>query len=95
MLFVIHAFDIENGRDLRRAHTEAHVEYLKSQPSKVHLAGPLLEEGGEAPIGSMLVIEAPDAERAREFSRNDPYTQAGLFAEVHVTAWRKTVGWTD
>lgn len=95
MLFVIHAFDIEDGRDLRRAHTQAHVEYLKSQPLKVCLAGPLLGEDGDTPIGSMLVIEAPDAERAREFSRNDPYTKAGLFADVHVTAWRKTVGWAD
>lgn len=95
MLFVIHAFDKAEHRDVRRAHTDAHVAYLKSQPLKICLAGPLLADDGETPIGSLLVIEAQDSRQAREFSENDPYTKAELFADVHISAWRKTLGWTD
>lgn len=95
MLFVIHALDKPESSALRAQHTEAHVAFLRSQPLRVHLAGPLLDEDGATAIGSVLIVDAPEIEQVRQFSQDDPYTKAGLFVQVQITAWRKVVGWVD
>ena len=95
MFFVIHAYDIPDGLALRRANTDKHVAYLKSQPLKLHLAGPLLDEQSGDPKGSLLIVDAPDRDTVVAFNQNDPYTKAGLFSEIRITELRKTVGWVD
>lgn len=40
-------------------------------------------------MGSLLIVDFPSRKEAIEFAAADPYAQAGLFASVAVTAWRK------
>ena len=95
MLYVIHAIDKPGHLQLRLDTRPEHVEYVKSGPNKLLLAGPLMEEDHETPKGTLLIIEAENLEAAEAFAANDPYNQVGLFAEVTVTALNKTMGWTD
>jgi uncharacterized protein YciI len=95
MLYVIHAIDKPNQRELRRAHTQAHIAYLKSQPLKICLAGPLLADDEQGVIGSLLVVEAAERSAVQRLADADPYTRAKLFAQVAIAPLRKTVGWTD
>ena len=95
MLYVIHAIDKPGHLQVRLDNRPAHVEYVKSGPSRLLLAGPLMEEDHETPKGTLLIIEAENLEAARAFAEKDPYNRANLFAEVTVTALNKTMGWND
>lgn len=86
--FAIHCIDKPLQQDLRAATRPEHLAYLRSAEDKVVVAGPLLDDDGN-PIGSMLLMEFPDRKAAVSFAAKDPYAQAGLFASVAVTAWRK------
>jgi len=95
MLYVIHALDKPGHVEVRRANMPAHVEYVKSQSVKLVLAGPLMAEDHQTPIGTVLVVDAENLAAAQAFADGDPYRKADLFAEVRVNAWRKTIGWVD
>ena len=41
-------------------------------------AGPMFEEGGQAPVRGMVVIRANSFEEAKEIADADPFHQAGL-----------------
>ena len=92
MLFVIFAHDKPDGGKARQAHRPAHLEYLKSEAAMIRTAGPLLADDGERMTGSMLVIEAEDANAARAFAEADPFHRNGVFADVEIQAWRASVG---
>jgi hypothetical protein len=88
--FAIHCIDKPDSVELRGANRPAHLEHVLAQGDAVLAAGPLLDPEG-APIGSLLIIDFPDRKAAIQFAADDPYSQAGLFASVAVTAWRKVI----
>ncbi len=92
MLYLIHCLDKAGSGDVRKDNQPAHVEYLKSKPIDIVMAGPVVGDDGEAVIGSFLVVEAESRAQAETFSANDPYAKAGLFDSVLINAWKKTVG---
>ncbi len=83
--FVVHALDKPGRAELREENRPAHRARLRNpdDPVKVHVGGPLLDEGG-AMIGTMLVVEAGDKAVVEAFVSGDPYTQAGLYDTVHI-----------
>jgi uncharacterized protein YciI len=89
MLFVITARDKPDSLALRTATRPAHLDYVQ-KTGVVKLGGPFLDEKGGM-IGSLLIIEAPDLAAATEWQVNDPYSQAGLFAESELSPWRATI----
>lgn len=91
MLFVITALDKENSRDLRMATRPAHFEYAQ-KTGAVRLGGPFLDVNGDM-IGSLIIIEAPDAAAAQEWQRNDPYMLAGLFVSSELRPWKATANY--
>jgi len=69
---------------------EAHLAYIRAAPEGfLRIAGPMISEAGEM-CGSLLLVEAPDAETVQAFNAADPYTLAGLFERVEVRGWRPT-----
>jgi hypothetical protein len=89
-LFAIHCIDKPSSGDLRTATRPAHLEHLERAGDRLLVAGPLLDEEGR-PIGSLLIIDFDDRKAAIQYAADDPYAQAGLFASVAVTAWRKVL----
>ena len=87
-LFVWIGYDGPRGPELRRLYREAHLANLSPLASagRVVHAGPLLGEDG-APMGSLILFEAPDLAAARALAAGDPYAVQGVFTryEVHET----------
>lgn len=90
MRVMLMAKDKEGALDIRKANRDAHLAYLK-ETGVVEQAGPLLNEAGEM-AGSLLVMEVADLGAAKAWAENDPYAKAGLFAEVHISAWNRVIG---
>ncbi|MGI9378963.1 MAG: YciI family protein, partial [Methyloligellaceae bacterium] len=69
-----------------------HLEFVRGLGDKIKLAGPLMDDEGRYPNGTILVIEAENLDEAKSIAQNDPYAQANLFENVTVRAWNWTVG---
>ncbi|MBP8932486.1 MAG: YciI family protein [Paracoccus sp.] len=80
-----HAGKLQTRLDTR----EKHLAFLKAQPG-LKMAGPLIEEGEMR--GSLLVVEAEDLTRVKDWAATDPYKAADLFASVEVIEWKKVIG---
>jgi len=89
--YIIRSFDKADGLDIRLANRDKHVEYVKSQSVKLLLAGPLMDEETNNPIGTLLIVEADNRDAVENYAENDPYNKAGLFSESKITAINITV----
>jgi len=86
--FAIHCIDKPDSQALRAETRAAHLAHVDTLADRVLVAGPLLDMEGQ-PMGSLLIIDFPERRDAVAFAAADPYAQAGLFASVAVTSWRK------
>ena len=90
MLFLFHCLDKPDHLQTRLDNRDAHLAYVAGFVEQIVVAGPLLDDA-EQMIGSLLIMDFPDRAAAEAFSANDPYRQAGLFSQVAITRWRKTL----
>jgi uncharacterized protein len=90
MLYALICNDRPGAIELRRAHREAHLGYLRDTGVVVQ-AGPFLDGAGEM-VGSLVVIDVPTRAEAEDWAAGDPYARAGLFETVEIRAWNKVVG---
>ena len=89
MQFAIYSVDKTGHAKLRTDTRPTHLDYLRRHAARIVIAGPLLDEAGEASIGSLLIMDFPDRAAVEAFAAGDPYAKAGLFASVRITPWRK------
>jgi len=89
MLYLIDCEDKPDGAGVRAANREAHFAYLAAHQEIVVLGGALLAEDGATRIGSSFIINVPSRAAAEHFSRNEPFTKAGLFREVRIRRMRR------
>ncbi len=89
MRFAFICTDKPGHLDLRKANREAHVAYLRETGAET--AGPFLDAAGDM-CGSLVVVDLADRAAAEAWAENDPYAQAGLFADVRIEAWNKVIG---
>jgi uncharacterized protein YciI len=87
MLWIITCFTKPNVDALRAQVHEAHVDYTdaKVKENVLIFSGPQLAEDGKTVIGTIFLIKVNDSEEAHAFSRNEPFTKAGMFASVTLT----------
>ena len=76
---------------IRQTYYDEHRTYLASAPLKIQIAGPLLDDAGTDPIGSLLVIEADDAEAARSFASGDPFAVNGAWETIRIYPFKKSI----
>lgn len=84
MLFVIHALDHDDMREVRLQHYDNHKSYLADASVKSVISGPLMSEDGETMIGSMFIVDAPDRAAVEAFNKADPFHQAGIWRSVDI-----------
>ncbi len=89
MLYLIYCEDRPDVAALRAATRETHLAYLARHRDILILGGALLAEDGTTRIGSSFLINVPSRAAAEEFSRNEPFTAAGLFKEVRIRRMRR------
>jgi len=87
MLFALICTDKPASLDLRLKARPEHLAFLESIGAVLKAAGPFTDDGG-SPIGSLVVIEAPDRKAAEAIAARDPYAKAGLFAIVDIRPWK-------
>ena len=90
MFFALRCLDKPDGLALRQQTRPDHLSHIDRYLDHVLSAGALLGADGN-PVGSLLIVEFDDRPAVDRFLAEDPYSKAGLFAEVEVTPWRKVV----
>lgn len=90
MLYHILCHDKPNNLRTRLDNREAHLAMVEAVGDRLFAAGPLLD-ANETMIGSVLIIDFDNDAEAQTFCEQDPYAKAGLFEQVTVTRWRKTL----
>jgi uncharacterized protein YciI len=98
MLYMILADDAPDALSRRRAARPQHLEYLRNlqQQGRLLLAGPRPRvdavDPGEAGVhGSLIVAEFENLQAAEAWAAADPYAAAGVFAQVLVQPFVKTL----
>jgi len=89
MLWVISCVDKPNTAAIRAEILQPHRDYLKTQKSKIVLAGPTQSDDGEQAVGSLFIINVNSRDEAKAFIDGDPFTQGGVFAGVTIVRMRK------
>jgi uncharacterized protein YciI len=96
--YAIHALDHPGSLDARLAARPAHVARLHQlrDAGRLLLAGPFPAIDSEDPgpagfSGSLIVAEFTDLAAAQAWADADPYIAAGVYREVAVRPFRKTL----
>ncbi len=90
--FAIYALDRRpDGPTIRAETRPAHLEYIRRSGDVVKLAGPILQNDGETPAGSVMILELDTLEAAQDWAANDPYAKAGLFSSADVREYKWVV----
>ena len=98
MFFVIHATDKPDALQTRAKFYRVHRTHLEEGDRhgvKVLMAGPLVADDGETPIGSLLVFDAPDRGAVEAFCNADPYSSGGVWETVQVHAYVSRRAWAS
>ncbi len=98
MLYAIIAEDTPNSLDKRMAARPAHLERLTAlqDQGKLILAGPFpaVDSNDPGPAGfsgSLIVAEFTDLAAAKTWADADPFVAAGVYSNVIVKPFRKTL----
>jgi uncharacterized protein YciI len=98
MLYAIIAEDSPNSLEKRLANRPAHLARLTElqNQGRLLLAGPMpaidsVDPGPAGFSGSLIVAEFSDLEAARSWANADPFVDAGVYANVIVKPFRKTL----
>lgn len=91
MYYLIHATDAPGKQAARQAARPAHLERLQAlrDAGRLLTAGPLPGEDSDqlylaGVTGSLIVAEFDDLAAVREWAADDPYQQAGVYANVDI-----------
>ena len=98
MWYAIISEDVENSLPLRAESRTAHLERMKVlvNEGRLLLAGPHpaidAEDPGPAGFsGSLVVVDFPSLQDAKEWAAADPYAEAGVYANVIVKPFKRVL----
>ncbi|HEV2571029.1 YciI family protein [Methylocella sp. CPCC 101449] len=80
------------GKDQERAQNlAAHSAHLRSGKAKLLQSGPIYAADGER-VGALIVFDAKDFAEVEAFSAADPFVISGVYNDVRLARWEKTIG---
>lgn len=98
MLYAIIAEDTPDSLEKRMANRPAHLARLTElqNQGRLLLAGPMpaidsIDPGPAGFTGSLIVAEFSDLDAAKAWANTDPFVGAGVYANVAVKPFRKTL----
>jgi len=85
--FIWIGHDGPRGVELRQLHRPAHLAGLEplAAEHRIRFAGPMLGPAG-TPVGSLIILEAPDLASAQAIAARDAYATHGVFERWEVFA---------
>ncbi|PZH15340.1 hypothetical protein C1I97_08385 [Streptomyces sp. NTH33] len=94
MEFFCYHRDRQGSLALRMELSEAHWSYMDRYGKEMIARGPILTGDGNAPTGSVHIVDLPDPAAARAFAFDEPGYQAGVYRDVLLRRWRNLLGRT-
>ena len=91
-MFMMQGFDDAGGAEIRKATRPAHLEWIATLGDKVKLGGPMLNEDGTTPVGSVIFLEAASLEEAKAIYAEDPYRHAKLWRRIEIRPFTVVAG---
>ena len=98
MWYAIMAEDTPNSLEKRLAARPAHFARLQNMQDegRLLLAGPFpaIDSNDPGPAGysgSLIIVEFPTVEEAQQWANEDPFVTAGVYSQVVVKPFRKTL----
>lgn len=98
MWYAIMAEDTPNNLEKRLAARPQHLSRLQvlQEAGRLLLAGPFpaidsIDPGPAGFTGSLIVAEFANVEEAEAWANNDPFVSAGVYHQVKVKPFRKTL----
>ncbi len=85
---LFHGLDHAGGVAKRKEHREAHEAYLNENSHSMMMRGPLLDDEGVEPVGSVWLLDVPDLDAGSELLKGDPFYKSGIYKEVTYHRWR-------
>lgn len=79
-------------RMLRRAARDAHFAYIESIMDRLLVAGPLGEADSSEHCASLFIYRVGSEAEARQLLEDDPYWQAGIYAECRLWPFTPAAG---
>jgi uncharacterized protein YciI len=79
---------------LRDGLAEEHWSFMDSYADRMIARGPTFTDDETAMLGSMHIVDLPDAEAARVFAYEEPCYKAGVYEKVEVYRFRNLLGRT-
>lgn len=89
MPYAILTTDKPDSGALRAKVRDEHLKYLDANAYRLLAAGAVISDDGTGGHGGILLVDTDVRQEAEDFIAGDPFTKAGLFAQVKVTRWRK------
>ncbi len=89
MPYVIITKDKPDSLALRNQVRPVHLDYLVAHKHLLLAAGAQIADDGSGGNGGVIIVDTDDRAEAEQFIADDPFTKAGLFADIKVTRWRK------
>ncbi|MEV6964564.1 YciI family protein [Hamadaea sp. NPDC051192] len=94
MEFFCYHRDRPGSQPLRDALIEPHWAYMDGFEAELIARGPVFSVDGESLLGSVHIVDLPDAPAARRFAFEEPNYQAGAYRDVLLRRWRNLLGRT-
>ncbi len=91
MLIAMICFDKPNHVEVRMKARPEHLAWLQASGVPIMSAGPILQDDGETPMGTLLIGDFESLAAARALHKQDPYVKAGLFERVIIQPTRKVL----
>ena len=95
MLFSLICIDRTDAGSLRADTRAKHLEYLKGAGDIIIFAGPMMNEAGNAVVGSDFLLNMESLLEVEAFAKKDPYNVAGLFSSVDARPTMKAIWYPD
>ena len=86
MWFMIHNINAPDALARRPEFEQAHWDYLRAAQDRMITAGPYFSSDGATRIGSIFIVDFPDAAAAQSWIDDEPFTKHGLYVRhtIHV-----------
>jgi uncharacterized protein YciI len=94
MEFLCYHRDRPDSVALRDELLEVHWSYMDQYAKELIARGPTFARDGDAPTGSVHIVDLPDAAAARAFAFDEPNYQAGVYRDVLLRRWHNALGRT-
>lgn len=89
MPYFVETFDKPGHQQVRLDNRPTHLEFLEENKALLLACGAKLADDSEEATGGVYLLDVDTRAAAEEFIAQDPFTKAGLFAEVKISRWRK------